>query len=219
MCKLNIHCTKPEGKCNCTQGSLRSPDTIKQHQSLLCSIIQYIKNQPEILDMLSKSSNIPLESVISAFPIETNTLDSDKFCDEIDAAGPCNEFFINLLGDIPSRIVLGRAFPLMAEIVDKNFTRLVLPSPALFQVVIIDKVNGEEKRIIGEIAANELALFKKIVVNENYTNCLLVIRVKDRHDIEVYSQEVCFKTRKDKLVKRFKAQESLGQNEMNAMGT
>ena len=68
MCKLNLLCKEPDGQCNCARKASKISELNKSSCGLLCSILSYLKTQPEILRSLSESSKVPIEEIISSLP-------------------------------------------------------------------------------------------------------------------------------------------------------
>ena len=97
----------------------------------------------------------------------------------------------------------------MAEIVDKNFLRVPLTKPLIFQVLLIGKNDNQEKALLAEVETTGVALFKKLVIDENIPDCLLSIRIKENPKIASKSLKIKFKPKKDKdlLMKKVKSEE------------
>ncbi|OMJ95790.1 hypothetical protein SteCoe_681 [Stentor coeruleus] len=213
MCKLNILCKQQDGHCTCHQKTPRSLTTSKPHSGLLCSILSFIKDQPQILESLSKTSSIPIETVLSSFssiedPLNSLPIQENAF-EESDIQE--SDIQINLLSDIPNRIVVGKGFSMMAEIVGKNLVKVDLQNPETFQVVVVGKNDGLDKLVIGEIETSGVALFRKLVINEEISDCLLVVRIKGKSEITQFCQDIKIRSRKttEKVMKRMKTQEIL----------
>ena len=119
-----------------------------------------------------------------------------------------HDYSISVLSDPPSNVLLGRGFSLMVEILDKALLKAEMPSPVTFQALLVDKNSGQEGVILGEIESTGTALFRKLVVNQEVKAARLVVRVKEREDIAVFSKSIRVKMRKsDSLIKKAKSTE------------
>lgn len=211
MCKLNILCKQMDGHCTCHEKNPRALTSSKPHSGLLCSILSFIKDQPQILESLSKTSNIPIESVLSSFSTMESPSNSFPSSPTQENSFEESDLKVNILSDIPSRVVVGKGFSMMAEIVDKNIVKANLQSPETFQVVVVGKNDGLDKLVVGEIETSGVALFRKLVVNEEIPDCSLVVRIKGKSEITQFCQDIEMRSRKtsEKVIKRMKTQEIL----------
>ena len=210
MCKLNILCKQADGKCNCSQKSTIVAENQSQYNGLLCSILAYIKDQPDIMRALSESNKVPVDDMTSSVIDMNPTITlRESPPTEYSSLEEGDELSINLLSSLPSKITLGRGFSLMAEIVDKNFLRVPLTKPLIFQVLLIGKNDNQEKALLAEVETTGVALFKKLVIDENIPDCLLSIRIKENPKIASKSLKIKFKPKKDKdlLMKKVKSEE------------
>ncbi|OMJ88059.1 hypothetical protein SteCoe_10041 [Stentor coeruleus] len=210
MCKLNLFCKQPDGHCTCHQKNTQSLSTSKPHSGLLCSILSFIKDQPQILESLSKASNIPIESVLSSFSSMENPTNSFPSSSIKENTLEVSDFQVNILSDIPNRVVIGKGFSMMAEIVDKNLVKIDFKSPETFQVVVVGKNDGLDKLVVGEIETSGVAFFRKLVVNEEISDCSLVVRIKGKSEITQFCQDIEIRSKTSKkIIKRMKTQEIL----------
>ncbi|OMJ95159.1 hypothetical protein SteCoe_1533 [Stentor coeruleus] len=210
MCKLNILCKQLDGQCDCYQKNTRALEVSQAHSSLLCSILSFIKDQPDIMRSLSESSSIPIDHVLSSFSTIENTFGTVSSPQTQDSSIEIStDLQVNVISDIPSRIFIGKHFSLMAEIVNTNFVKAQLDEPQKFQIVLVGRRDGLEKLVAAEEVTSGVALFRKIVINEEITDCSLVVKIKGRSEITQFSQDVEIKSKKSigKLLKRFKSEE------------
>ena len=207
MCKLNIFCKEADGECGCIQRNSKAVKTV-HYSGLLCSILTYIKEQPEIMKSLSESNHIPIENVISVMPVIDTTLDlkESPTTQECSQEG-ITDLSIYLLCDVPSKWTVGRGISIMAEIVDKDFGKNKMIIPVIFQACLIDKDTGEDKLLLGEVETNGVAFFRKLIVNQEIDNVCLAVRVKERNDIAQFVKDIKLKPRKkrDMAVKKTKS--------------
>lgn len=210
MCKLNILCKQLDGQCDCHQKNTRALEGSQVHSSLLCSILSFIKDQPEIMKSLSEASNIPIDHVLSSFTTIENTFGTVSSPQTQDSLlENSTDLQVNVISDIPSRIFIGKRFSLMAEIVNSNLVKAQLEEPQSFQVVLVGRRDGLEKLVVAEELTSGVALFRKIVINEEITDCSLVVKIKGKSEITQFSQDIEIKSKKsnEKLLKRLKSEE------------
>lgn len=210
MCKINILCKQLDGQCNCHKQSLRAIENTSPHSGLLCSILSYIKDQPEILKSLSETSHVSIDNILLKFSSIDNEFES-KSSTQASLQDGATDLQVNILSDLPSRIIIGKTFPLMAEITDRNLVKVDMLSSETFQVVLVGKKDGLDKLVVGEVKTDGVALFRKLRIDEEVGECNLVVRIKGKSEITQYCQEVEIKARKtnEKIVKKFKAEEIL----------
>ncbi|OMJ77297.1 hypothetical protein SteCoe_23120 [Stentor coeruleus] len=212
MCKLNILCKQQDGQCNCYQKNHRSLVNSQSQNGLLSSILNFIKDQPEIIKSLSETSKIPIDEVLASFSsINQASIDDSYIKDETNTHYGIADLQINILSDIPNRIIVGKSFPIMAEVVNKSIVKVDLSEPETFQVVLVGKNDGLDKLVVAEEVTRGIALFRKIVINQEISQCALVVRIKGKSEITQFCQDIKIKSRglKEKNLKKFKADKIL----------
>ena len=203
MCKLNLHCSKDDGECNCHKSGSQLIQSNKTSNSLLCSILSLIKAQPEIMEALSTKKQESLDL------LETPSLNSISLTTQDTLA----QYKVNIISEVPSVLILGRGFPLMAEIVDCSSNRADFGEVS-FKATLEDD-DGNEKVVLGQVKSSQTAFFRKLVVTCEDSDLNLVISAEGKDDIAAFKKKIRIKSRKSKdlTAKRVKNQEDLIINE------
>lgn len=212
MCKLNILCKQQDGQCNCHQKNPRALGNSQYNSGLLCSILTFIKDQPEIIKSLSETSNVPIDQILASFSgMDQASIEDSSMTDEVSTHCGTADLQINILSDIPNRVVVGKSFPIMAEVVNKSIVKVDLSEPKTFQVVVVGRNDGLDKLVVAEEVAVGVALFRKIVVDREISECSLVVRIKGKSEITQFCQDIEIKSRrpKEKNSKKVKTDEIL----------
>jgi hypothetical protein len=210
MCKINILCKQLDGQCNCHKQNIRALENTRPHSGLLCSILSYIKDQPEILKSLSETSQVSIDNILSKFSSIDNEFENTSPT-QASLQDGATDLQVNIINDLPNRIIVGKTFPLMAEITDKYLVKADILCSETFQVVLVGKKDGLDKLVLGEVKTDGVALFRKVRIDEEVGECNLVVRIKGKSEITQYCQEIEVRARRtdEKIVKKFKAEEIL----------
>jgi hypothetical protein len=125
-----------------------------------------------------------------------------------------SKYRVNILSDLPSVIFVGRGFPLMAEVVDKDSNRPQVGEIS-FKVALLDNL-GNEKIALGLVKTEQIAFFRKLVPSHEGKDLSLVVSaVVDDLEIASFCKKVTVKCRKSKDLtsKKKKSQEEIILNE------
>ena len=191
MCKLNILCHQKDGECRCNQPKSAFVSNPKPQNGLLCAILSFIKTQPEIMKSLTETScehkvEDSLQSVLTTVSLNLGDHSPTQNSSQEGVA----DYSVNLISDLPSKFIVGRGFPLMVETVDRSSHRMPGEDNLLYQVAIVDRETNKDLELLGEISITGVALFRKLVIQAPHKSAALVIRVKDREDINPLSLEI-----------------------------
>ena len=192
MCNLSQTCQVWDGSCQC--GSDQScvfkpipvPFISQSDPSVLLTLFKIINDQNEMIKQLADQTRRGLDR-ISALEKEIEAKDQLVSPDENLTPGKMLEILygknhsfthsLSLISDVPCPAYKERAFSLMFEIVDRNETKVALPIPVNFKLMIFTtenppkvlKVNTSGDKIIRgtvEVETNGVVLFKKVVIKE-----------------------------------------------------
>ena len=199
MCKFNVNCQAKEGQCSCCGPTVIYPQPVRSglvppssDSALLYHLFSMVNQQNEVIrtlaeqtvsalkkvELLSKSldPSFSLSEPVASVPIEEITT-SDHILSILCGPRNSHSYTLRLVSQLPSPAYKERAFSLMFEIVDRNETKVALPIPVNFKLMIFTtenppkvlKVNTSGDKIIRgtvEVETNGVVLFKKVVIKE-----------------------------------------------------
>lgn len=204
MCRFNTECEVQDGSCNCMK---KRTSAFKVNPDLACPrptqplqnnfyfpLFRLLQQQSEAIKLLSEQGKTVIEKLSSIsnqlqhlnstqdgsspviVPYEEVT-SSSRLCEILCGQNTEFQYFLKLISEVPSPAYKERAFPLLAQIVDKDGNNATLPSSVFFKILLFTtesppklmKTNtGGDKIMRGtvEIETTSALLFRKIVIKE-----------------------------------------------------
>ena len=187
MCKLNILCPLADGNCSCESSERLKITSGKPCYSLLASILNHMKNQPEIMRVL-ENNNTSLNSEVSTQRSSSEGLESPLTENE--------QISIELLSNLHKSISVGKKFALMLSLTDRNGKNIKLDQKTEFQVFVENRKSKETRVQIGNIEADSTIFIKDLSINVDFPNADLIISCK-RDDIKEFRKRILVKCKND----------------------
>jgi hypothetical protein len=195
MCKLNILCKELDGKCSCSNPGGKILDKPKEHNGILSAILAYLRSQPDILRALredpgaeerngSRQQLIEEISAISSPPTQAGSLDG------------VSEVSICLLSSSVPKIIVGKAFPLMLDLVESKSEAINLTQMTTFIAILAGKDDNSEKCRLGEVETTGTIFFRRLVVTKAYKDVNLVVKTKNESSIIPFVMQIQTRQRK-----------------------
>ena len=198
MCKFNMMCQVKDGTCNCCESPF-IPQIIRpilpsapSDTALLYHLFTLITQQNEVIRTLTEQTSTALKKVenlsrglesgtwpdTTSIVVPREEVTTSEHILQI-LCGPKTSFLysLRLVSELPQPAYKERAFSLMVEVVDRSGTRVMMPIPVNFKIMLFTtesppkllKVNTSGDKIMRgtiEVESNGVVLFKKIVVKE-----------------------------------------------------
>ena len=186
MCKLNILCKEPDGKCSCSGPSALFQEKSTPISGILVSILDFLRTQPEIMRSLHESSS----QAHSSHSSSESFTDRDSPITRDSSHEDAEDRSIQLLSEPIKKIAAGKSFSLLFNIIGTNSGLIKLSEPVTVTASIVGKYDIASKIELGRVATTGTIFFKKLVIPEVLKDALLVVTSTDDTDIRLYSQEI-----------------------------